>query len=203
MDNTKDFSDGFIRIFPQDISKEFVLDFREHATLLVLEKNEVLPRVIAGRQKIFYILSGSCIRYIINSSCDERAVMFHTESFMPMIGDMYIDDDKSVVGHCIRANEKTSLLCLDQEFGQSWVSRDPVFASFIYSNAIQYLSSLNQFQNHLLGLTSTELYDWLVEKYPFLFKRFLSKDIANFMGVTPVWLSNIKRKALKHNAKKE
>ncbi|MGN0281846.1 MAG: hypothetical protein ACI4B3_06070 [Prevotella sp.] len=197
MDSIKEFSDAFIRLLPKDISREFVLDLKEQAKLLVLEKNEALPRMIAGREKIFYILSGSCIRYIINSSYDERAVMFHTESFMPMIGNLYIDDDKSVVRHCIRTNEKTSLLCLDQEFGRSWVNRDPVFASFIYTNAIQYLSSINQFQNHLLGLTSTELYDWLVDKYPFLFQRFLSKDIANFMGVTPVWLSNIKRKVLK------
>ena len=65
-----------------------------------------------------------------------------------------------------------------------------------YENAIQYLSVLNQFQNHLLGLSSEELLKWLLKNYQPIFQRFRSKDIANFMGVTPIWLSNLKRKII-------
>ncbi|MDD6394070.1 MAG: hypothetical protein PUG21_07355 [Prevotella sp.] len=43
--------------------------------------------------------------------------------------------------------------------------------------------------------------DSLICQYPLLFQRFRGKDIANFMGVTPVWLCNIKRRVFKEGKK--
>lgn len=60
-----------------------------------------------------------------------------------------------------------------------------------------YIQTLNQLQNHSIGLTSQAFLEWLLEHYSFLFQRFQSKDIANFMGITPTWLSRLKQKVYK------
>ncbi len=43
--------------------------------------------------------------------------MFHTESFMPMVGNMYIGSSGSVVSYRLKANEENLLLNLDCTFG--------------------------------------------------------------------------------------
>jgi hypothetical protein len=55
----------------------------------------------------------------------------------------------------------------------------------------------NQLQNHLTGLSSEEFLKWLLKNYNFIPQRFSSHDIANFMGITPTWLSLLKRKLAK------
>lgn len=182
---------------PADISQAFVDDLRQRGKLITLKKDETVLQEYMQERWIHYILRGSCVRYIVNPKYEVRAVMFHTESFMPMVGNIYIESSGSVVTYNLKANEETLLLKLDSAFGYEWLKKDTVFARFIYQNAIHYLSVVNQFQNHLLGLSSEDLLKWLLANHRDIFQRFRSKDIANFMGVTPIWLSNLKRKIVK------
>ena len=192
--------DAFIQRLPAGISPVFLDDLKQQVNQITLNKEEVIACEHMRNNRVYYILKGSCIRYIINPNGEERAVMFHTESFMPMVGNMYIASSGSIVSYSLRTNEKTALLSLNRSFGNEWIKKDAVFAEFIYQNAIEYLSALNQFQNHLLGLTSEDLLKWLLSNHKQIFQRFRAKDIANFMGVTPVWLSNLKRKIIRNNS---
>ncbi|MFV0483369.1 MAG: Crp/Fnr family transcriptional regulator, partial [Bacteroidales bacterium] len=146
--------------------------------------------------KLFYITKGSCVRFIVTPQGNERAIMFHTESFIPVIGNMYLNSDNSWVSYSLKANETTELIEFRSDFGYEWQQKDKVFSLFLLQRSAEFLSTINQLQNHLIGLDSETFYQWLIEKYPFILQRFMSKDIASFMGVTPVWLSNIKRKIL-------
>lgn len=196
--NVMDDLDSFIQDrLPAGISQAFIEDLKQQGKLAISNKDEVITDEYIKDRQIYYILKGSCIRYIINPRGEERAVMFHTESFMPMVGNMYIASAGSVVSYRLRTNERTMLLCLDRTFGEEWLKKDSVFASSIFQNAIQYLSTVNQFQNHLLGLSSEEFLKWLLSNHQAIFQRFRSKDIANFMGITPIWLSNLKRRIVK------
>lgn len=190
--------DDFIQNgLPTGISPAFIEDLKRQGRPTTLDKDEVIADEHVKDRMIYYLLKGSCIRYIVNPRGEERAVMFHTESFMPMVGNMYVGSEGSVVSYRLKTNEKTTLLCLNRSFGEEWIRKDSVFADFIFQNAIRYLSTVNQIQNHLLGLTSEEFLKWLYSNHQTIFRRFRSKDIANFMGLTPIWLSNLKRKIVK------
>lgn len=188
----------FVEHLPNDFCESLKTTFREQACYIDLKKGDTLISEISfTKNKIYFILKGSCVRTVVTPKGDERAIMFHTDTFLPIIGNMYINSDESWVSYSIIANENTQLIEFNSSIGYEWVKKDTAFTLYIYKENIQYLSTINQLQNHLIGLSSEDLYQWLLEKYPFLFKRFLSKDIASFMGVTPVWLSNIKHKILK------
>lgn len=191
--------ENFIQRLPSDINPLYIDDLYQSVTVISLVKGETFIYEKEKKQKIYYILKGSCVRFIINPAGEERAVMFHTENFMSMVGNMYIDSSDSVVTYLLKANEDMLVLELDSSFGLKWIDRDHAFARYIFQTSIQYLSTINQIQNHLLGLSSEDFLRWLLKKYGFIFQRFRSMDIANFMGVTPIWLSNLKRKITQNN----
>ncbi|MGN0225838.1 MAG: hypothetical protein ACI4A7_07170 [Prevotella sp.] len=197
MENEGFYLEKFIEWLPDDISGELVSELRESACIKTYDKNAMLPLNDKRRPLAYYIMNGSCVRFIIDKNCEERAVMFHTESFLPMVGNIYEENDNAIIDFRIRANEKTIVLAMERTLGWEWIAKDPAFSTFVLSNAMEYLSTINLFHNHLLGLSSIDMYKWLNDKYPLLFQRFRGKDIANFMGVTPVWLCNIKRRVFK------
>jgi hypothetical protein len=134
------------------------------------------------------------VRYIITSQGNEKAIMFHTEKFMPIMGNAYIKSENSVVSYLIKANERTKVIAWDMSFGLKYAMTDAAYIQFAANNAINMFSIQNQLQNHLTGLSSEEFLKWLLKNYNFIPQRFSFHDIANFMGITPTWLSLLKRK---------
>lgn len=183
-------------LMPENLSVAFFDDLQKHGECRTIAKGDMITYEDSPDAYIYFIVSGSCVRYVINPQGEERAVMFHTENFMPMVGNIYIGSRNSMVSYLLRSNENTRILRLSRAFGLKWVRQDVVFAQFVYTKAVEYLSELNRFQNHLLGLSSEDMLRWLMSNHSMIFQRFKNKDIANFMGVTPVWLSNLKRKLL-------
>lgn len=187
----------FISVLPKDISNSLKETFRDKANVVELQKGETLINENPENPKIYYLVKGSCVRFIITPNGEEKAIMFHTEDFIPVIGNMYVNSKNSWVNYQIQANEKTELVEINTGVSYEWYAKDTVFALFIYQKSVEYLSIINQLQNHLIGLTSEIFFQWIIQKHPFIFQRFLSKDIASFMGVTPVYLSNLKRNQFK------
>ncbi len=189
----------FISFLPKNISNSLKEIFREKANVIQLLKGKTLIDENPTNPKVYFILKGSCVRFIITPTGDEKAIMFHTEDFIPIVGNMHINSNNSIVNYHIKANEQTTAIEFNTEFGLAWLKKDEALASFILQNSLKYLSTINQLQNHLVGLTSEHFFQWIMQTYPFIFQRFLSKDIASFMSVTPVYLSNLKSKQLKNN----
>ncbi|MDR1414302.1 MAG: hypothetical protein LBI96_00695 [Odoribacteraceae bacterium] len=182
---------------PPDITPALKKTLIERATILEFKKGDTIIDESFSNTKAYHILKGSCVRYIITSRGDEKAIMFHTEDFMPVLGNAYINSDHSIVSYLVKANEKTTIAALDLSLFFKWGITDAAYARFAGKNAIRYISIQNQFQNHLTGLASAEFLAWLMKRHPFIFHRFASKDIANFMGITPVWLSTLKSRLAK------
>jgi len=184
----------FISLLPKDISTSLKEIIREKANLVELKKGEILLKESSTDTKAYLILKGSCIRFIIKLNGDEKAIMFHTESFMPIIGNIYVGSQNSAVSYLIKANENMEVIEINTSFIFKSDLTDKAYFQFAVKNALHYFSMLNQIQNHLIGLPSEEFLKWLMNEHGFIFQRFSAKDIASFMGVTPTWLSLLKHK---------
>lgn len=191
---TQEQYEQFISLLPKDISFSLKEIFREKANFVELKKAETLLNESSTDTKAYFILKGSCVRFIITPNGDEKAIMFHTENFMPIIGNAYVGSQNSTVSYWIKANENTEAIEMDISFILKSAMNDQVYLQFATQNALRYFSTLNQIQNHLIGLTSEAFFKWMMKEYSFIFQRFSSKDIASFMGVSPTWLSLLKRK---------
>jgi hypothetical protein len=182
----------FLQKLPPATSPSLKKVLIENVNIMEFKKGDTVIDDFFNNMKAYYILKGSCVRYIITSKGDEKAIMFHTEDFMPILGNVYINSENSVVSYLVKANEKTEIAALDLSLVFKWGTADIAYVQFTGKNAIKYFSIQNQLQNHLTGLTSKEFLVWLIKNYGFIFQRFTSQDIANFMGITPVWLSTLK-----------
>ena len=98
---------------PSDLSEMMKEVFMNNAYFISLNKGDILLDELKNNSKSHIILKGSCVRYIINPQGEERAVTFHTEDFMPILGNTYIKSDHSLVNYKIKVNEKTELIGID------------------------------------------------------------------------------------------
>lgn len=190
----------FLRLkkhLPGDLSEMTKNVFMNSAYFRRLKKGDILVDELKNNSKSHIILKGSCVRYIINPSGEERAVTFHTEDFMPILGNTYIKSDHSLVNYKIKVNEETDLIGIDLFVVTKTLLLDESYLLFATQNIFRMVAIQNQIQNHQIGLSKKEFLKWLWLNYPDIFKRFKSQDIASFIGSTPIWYSKLKAELLK------
>ena len=177
---------------PSDLSEMMKEVYMNNAYFISLNKGDILLDELENNSKSHIILKGSCVRYIINPQGEERAVTFHTEDFMPILGNTYIKSDHSLVNYKIKVNEKTDLIGIDISVITQYALLDKSYFLFAIQNMFKLIAIQNQIQNHQIGLSKKEFLKWFWLNYPDIFRRFKSQDIASFIGSTPVWYSNLK-----------
>ncbi|MCO5232310.1 MAG: hypothetical protein LC105_10190 [Chitinophagales bacterium] len=159
-----------------------------------LDKNEALVPFQSKQRKIYFVAQGSFVRNIITSNGEEKTVMFHTESFCEFFKAYDTIFFHQATNYEIKANEKSVAVTVDYDFLMDWVQSDITLLKFYSHETEKLFSTIDLFRNYQLGLTSEEYLKWLYENYSFIFQRFSSQNIASFMGITNVWLSNLKAK---------
>lgn len=184
-------------IFPKKISSEFMQVLIENARIFTSKKNDILVEEKAQSSKIFYILKGSMVRYVLTEKGDRRAIMFHSEDLIPIVGSIYINSHNSFVQYQIVANESTEVLEINILDILKSGLKDEVYFEFALKGSLKSFGLMNQIQNHQIGLSKIEFLKWLWLNYPDIFHRFKSQDIASFLGLTPVWYSNLKATLLR------
>ena len=187
-------TDSIKSLFPA-FKNPVLFDFlQEKATIIHLDKNELLVKYQDLNKQLFFVLEGSLIRNLITSRGEEKTIMFHTERFNEFFKSydsvfLYKNTDYQV-----KANENSILLSVDFVSLYKVISSDLEYLNYYTHKTEELLMSIELFRNFQLTLTSEEYLKWLYTHYPFLFQRFSSQSIANFMGITNVWLSKLKAK---------
>ncbi|MCL1667106.1 cyclic nucleotide-binding domain-containing protein [Elizabethkingia ursingii] len=179
---------------PEDGKNEFVTKLSDKCDVHVLNKNESLIAFQSNNRKIYFIAEGSFVRNIITSKGEEKTVMFHTDSFCEFFKSYDTIYFHQKTAYEIIANEKSVVLAVDYDFLMQEMQNNIKFLQFYIHKTEELFLAIDLFRNFQLGLTSEEYLKWLYENYSFLLQRFPAQNIASFMGITNVWLSNLKSK---------
>ena len=178
------------------LNADFAASFEAKCELIVLERNQPLVKFQSNSRKMYFLVSGSLIRNIITSKGKEKTVLFHTESFLDILKCHDTVHLHTTTAYEIVANERSVVLAIDYDFLLHNSLNDLDLARFYLKKTEEALLMLNLFRNFHLGLTSEEYLKWLYENHSFLFLRFPAQNIASFMGITNVWLSKLKARAI-------
>lgn len=185
-DNLKIF---FERLFGQVPQSEWEL------LKSVLEPIEIPKGVdihIIGKQcKYLWFLEKGAVRVYEYSNETERTTHFFIED------NLFIDYHSVLTKSPSEIGFKAEENCILQQ-----IPYDKLLTLFDKSHYLERLARLmaeRQFvmefelRRQLLNFDALERYEFLIKTQPYIFQRFALKDIASFIGITPVSLSRLRK----------
>ncbi len=139
-----------------------------------------------------FIIKGCLRTYTIDEKGFEHNVMFGVEEWW--VGDLYSFLTQTPANYFIDALEDTEILQITKENLDKLYERVPKFERFfrlILQNA--FIAQQNRI-NQNLSFTAGQRYLDFIKKYPQLEQRISQKQVSAFLGITPVFLSMLRRK---------
>ena len=143
--------------------------------------------------KYEYFITKGCLKtYTVDENGGEHISMFGIEDWWT--GDLYsfITGEPSL--YFVEALEDSEVLQISKQNTELLLAKVPKFERFY---RILYQKSLITYirrVNHNISLTAEKRYQNFVSKYPQIANRVSQKNIAAYLGVTPEFLSMIRRK---------
>jgi len=141
---------------------------------------------------ISFVNSGSLRAYYIDKEARESTIMFAVADWW--VTDMFCFINQQPAMLNIQAIEDSTIFQLQKDKLDNLYIKVPKFERFfriIMQNA--YIrGQLRIIQN--LSLSAEERYDKVLAKYPMVAKQVTQKQIASYLGITPEFLSMIRRR---------
>ena len=139
-----------------------------------------------------FIVKGCLRLYSIDENGFEHVVMFGIEDWW--VNDLYSFLTQTPSAYFIDALENTEVLQISKENLEKLYSEVPKFERFfriMFQNA--FVAQQNRINQNLF-LSAEERYAEFINRYPHLEKRLTQKQVAAYLGITPVFLSMIRKK---------
>jgi CRP-like cAMP-binding protein len=184
-----------------NIAKHISLDKEEIARFISvikqqqLSKKELILREGQVCKNISFVYSGTLRAYYLDKEGKEATIMFALKDWW--ITDMFCFINQRPAMLNIEAIENSYIFQLQKNDLDKLYSEVPKFERFfriIMQNA--YIrEQLRVIQN--LTLTAEEQYNNFLGKYPDVVKNVTQKQIASYLGITPEFLSAIRRNKTK------
>ena len=185
----------------QNVAKHILLDKTEADFFVSLLQHKILKR------KDFLLKQGSncktenfiikgCLRtYTIDENGFEHILMFGIEEWW--VGDLYSFLTQTPANYFIDALEDTEVFQISKENLDRLYERVPKFEKFfrvILQNA--FIAQQHRI-NQNLSFTAEQRYLNFIKKYPQIEQRISQKQVSAFLGITPVFLSMLRKKISK------
>ncbi|BDD09322.1 hypothetical protein FUAX_17540 [Fulvitalea axinellae] len=145
--------------------------------------------------KMYYIRKGGMILQFVNPySFVEKTVNFFTPSFhrvATVAESLYLEKPSE---YNLKTFTNTEALIISKAKVEKLFVENEDFKNFFTDMGIRSLIEKNTLRNMLLTLSAEEMFRYLMEHFPAVLNEVPSKYVADFLGVSPQWLSKLKRK---------
>ena len=181
--------DKFVTITDAEFSE--IISFFEVRT--VRKKENLLEEGQICKEH-FFVLKGILRKFYINEKGSEQTTEFAIENWW--MTDNMAYEHLSQTDFYIQAVEKTELLIITQKNQELLLSKFPQlerYFRFVYQRA--YAAAQMRIK-YIFSLAKDEFYFQLVKKHPEFVQRVPQYLIASFLGFTPEYLSEIRKKNL-------
>lgn len=139
-----------------------------------------------------FITKGCLRTYTIDNNGTEHILMFGVENWW--VGDLYSFLTQLPATLFIDALEDTEVLQITKENLEKLYEKVPKFERFFRVIIQNAFIAQQQRINQNLSFTAEERYQFFIQKYPLLEQRISQKQIAAYLGITPVFLSMLRKK---------
>ena len=142
----------------------------------------------------FFVLNGCLRKFFINEKGIEQTTEFAIENWW--LTDNMAFERELETGFYIQAVEPSTVLCLKRKNQEQLLTRHPAmerYFRFIYQRA--YAAAQMRFK-YLYSFSKEESYRAFLDKQPQFVQRIPQYLIASYLGFTPEYLSEIRRKQI-------
>lgn len=139
-----------------------------------------------------FIVKGCLRTYTVDNNGFEHIQMFGIEDWW--VGDLYSFLNKSPANYFIDAIEDTEVLQISKENLDLLYKKIPKFERFfrlIIQNA--FIAQQNRINQNLSSSAEQRYLDF-IKRYPLMEQRIPQKQVAAYLGITPVFLSMLRRR---------
>jgi CRP-like cAMP-binding protein len=180
-----------------NIAKHIQLDAEEISTFLGLITTKSLAKramLLEAEQEcryLSYVQSGALRSFYIDKDGKEATIMFAISGWW--ITDMYCYLNKKPAMMHIEALEESTIFQLSRAHFDILLDAVPKFERFfriLMQNAYTR-EQLRIMEN--LSLSAEERYESFLLKYPQIVRQITQKQIASYLGITPEFLSSIRK----------
>jgi len=185
-----------IKIFRQftdfnDSELEIIMPYFENKEF---KKKTILLNVGTVSNEVFYIING-CIRLYCEKGGEELSTYFFTENMFAGSYDSFLSRKPSKVA--IETLEECEVFILTHESQENLYKVFPKMNEFIRKALeARFVLLHDLFISYLLN-SPEERYLTLLKERPELLQRIPQRQIASFLGITPVSLSRIRNRIAK------
>ena len=157
------------------------------AKTILLSSNEIAKHT-------YFVNSGILRSFNINDNIIEHVLHFACEGWW--IGDMYSYLSEKPGNLFIEVLEDAEIVSISKENHQQLYHEIPKLERFFRILAENSLVSHQERLMDNLSLTAEERFEKFCTKYPTLIQKVPQKQIASYIGVTPEFLSKLKKRLL-------
>jgi CRP-like cAMP-binding protein len=157
------------------------------AKTILLSSNEIAKHT-------YFVNSGILRSFNINDNIIEHVLHFACEGWW--IGDMYSYISEKPGNLFIEVLEDSEIVSISKENHQQLYHDIPKLERFFRILAENSLVSHQERLMDNLSLTAEERFEKFCIKYPTLIQKISQKQIASYIGVTPEFLSKLKKRLL-------
>lgn len=187
------------QVFRKHLEKFITIDDSKYYEILpyfntkVLAKKENLLEEGQICRYHYFVINGLLRKFFVNEKGTEQTTEFAIETWW--LTDNIAYEHQLPTSCFIQAVEKTEVLYITQESQEKLLARFPVmerYFRFVYQRAY---ASAQLRVHYLFSLSKEEFYLNLARKYPEFVQRVPQYLIASFLGFTPEYLSEIRKKS--------
>lgn len=143
--------------------------------------------------KAEHFITKGCLRtYTIDENGVEHILFFGIENWW--VGDLYSFLTQTPASYFIDALEDTEILQITKENLDTLYESVPKFERFFRILLQNAFIAQQQRINQNLSYTAEERYLNFISKYPQLEQRISQKQVSAYLGITPVFLSMLRKK---------
>ena len=176
------------------LSDEEITIFKSLITIKKLAKKTLLLQAGQDCRYLNYVDTGALRSYFVDKDGKESTIMFAISDWW--ITDMYCYLNRKPAMMHIETIEESTIFQLSRSNFDNLLEAAPKFERFfriLMQNAYTR-EQLRVMEN--LSATAEERYDNFVIKYPQIVKQVTQKQIASYLGITPEFLSSLKKSKL-------
>ena len=172
-----------------DVEAESIVSYFTPRTY---KKKEILSKEGSTCNELYFVVKGCLRMFYLEEKGTEQTIQFAIENWW--MTDLSSFQDKNLSEFSLQAIELTDVMCIDRVRMEHLLSAHPIMERYfrmIYQRA--YTASLLRVK-YIFSMSKEEFYDHFSSHYPGFMQRVPQYILASFLGFTPEYLSELRRR---------